>query len=142
MTVMVQSEVAARMTAAPGTPDYGALTAAISLRGSARQTRKVGRQMFSPPPNVDSAVVRIDLAPPREGLDYAAVSKVIRAAFAMRRKTLVNNLTLIGLSRERAAAAVEACGLGVNVRGETLNANDFCKLTQTLNAQRSVHNAQ
>ena len=88
--------------------------------------------MFSPPPNVDSAVVRIDLAPPKKGTDYAEVSKVIRAAFAMRRKTLVNNLTLLGITRAQAAAAVEACGLPANVRGERLSANDFIKLENKL----------
>jgi len=132
MTVMVQEEVADRMVALPGSPGYGALTAAIGLRGTAKVTRKVGRNLFSPPPNVDSAVVRIDLKPSPTDVDYTAVAKIIRAAFAMRRKTLVNNLQALGYSRQKATAAVEGCGLPITVRGERLNITDFVKLTKEI----------
>ena len=65
LTVMVQEEVALRFTAQPGTAEYGAVTAAIALRGEARIMRKVPRTMFTPRPNVDSAIVRVDFCPGR-----------------------------------------------------------------------------
>ncbi|MCL2370402.1 MAG: 16S rRNA (adenine(1518)-N(6)/adenine(1519)-N(6))-dimethyltransferase RsmA [Firmicutes bacterium] len=140
LTVMVQEEVALRMSASPATPDYGALSAVIALRGTAKMTRKVGRNMFSPPPNVDSAVVRIDLNPPEDNIDYAAVTRVIRAAFAMRRKTLVNNLMLLGLNRENAVKAVEAVGLKADIRGERLGTKEFVEITRQL-GMRIMQNA-
>ena len=63
LTVMVQEEVAARFTAKAGTSEYGAVTAAIALKGEARITRRVPRTMFTPRPNVDSAIVHIDFEP-------------------------------------------------------------------------------
>lgn len=131
MTVMVQEEVARRMTAEPGTPDYGALSVSIALRGTAVITRKVGRNMFVPPPNVDSAVVRIELDKARD-TDYTDVTKVIRAAFGMRRKTLVNCLMTLGINKDTALGAVRACGLDDAVRGERLGRDDFVRLTKAI----------
>ena len=93
LTVMVQKEVADRLTAEVGSADYAAVTLAVKVFGDAAVTRIVDRHMFRPAPNVDSAVVRIDRVPGRlDGADEKLVRKLVRAAFAMRRKTLVNNL--------------------------------------------------
>ena len=93
LTVMVQQEVADRFVAKPNTADYAAITLAIEMHGSAAVTRRVSRNMFYPVPNVDSAVVRIDVNGTKlAGENRELVHKLVRAAFAMRRKTLANNL--------------------------------------------------
>ena len=131
MSVMVQLEVAERIIAGPGSSAYGALSAAIALRGKATLVRKVGRNMFSPPPNVDSAVVRIDLIENTD-IDYEGVSKLIRCAFGMRRKTLKNNLMTLGISADKALSAIRVIGLTDNIRGEALGADDFCRLYKAI----------
>ena len=86
--------------------------------------------MFRPAPNVDSAVVRIDRVPGRlDGADEKLVRKLVRAAFAMRRKTLVNNLAAsFGIPKQQATDLVTACGFPADVRGERLSLDDFIRL--------------
>lgn len=134
ITVMVQKEVADRLCAAPATPDYAAITLAVRIFGDARVTRTVSRKMFMPPPNVDSAVVRIDRAEDRlAGENVPFVKKLVRAGFAMRRKTLVNNLcSALSLPREKAEAAVVAAGFSPMVRGETLSLEDYVALAHSV----------
>lgn len=134
ITVMVQKEVADRLCAAPATPDYAAITLAVRIFGDARVTRTVSRKMFMPPPNVDSAVVRIDRAEDRlAGENVPFVKKLVRAGFAMRRKTLVNNLcSALSLPREKAEAAVVAAGFSPMVRGETLSLEDYIALAHSV----------
>lgn len=134
ITVMVQKEVADRLCAAPATPDYAAITLAVRIFGDARVTRTVSRKMFMPPPNVDSAVVRIDRAEDRlAGENVPFVKKLVRAGFAMRRKTLVNNLcSALSLPREKAEAAVVAAGFSPMVRGETLSLEDYVALAHAV----------
>lgn len=134
LTVMVQEEVAERLVAPPGTPAYGALTAAVCLAGSAKILRRVNRSLFVPPPNVDSAVVRIDVDPEkRAAFSDETVRRLVRCAFAMRRKTLANNIaSAFGLPKDRAAAAIRACGFPETVRGECLSAGDFIRLAGQL----------
>lgn len=134
ITVMVQKEVADRLCAAPATPDYAAITLAVRIFGDARVTRTVSRKMFMPPPNVDSAVVRIDRAEDRlAGENVPFVKKLVRAGFAMRRKTLVNNLcSALSLPREKAEAAVVAAGFSPMVRGETLSLEDYVALVHSV----------
>ena len=120
LTVMVQKEVADRLTAEVGSADYAAVT------------RIVDRHMFRPAPNVDSAVVRIDRVPGRlDGADEKLVRKLVRAAFAMRRKTLVNNLAAsFGIPKQQATDLVTACGFPADVRGERLSLDDFIRLSR------------
>lgn len=134
VTVMVQEEVAARFVAEAGTAEYGAVTAAIALKGEARITRKVPRTMFLPRPNVDSAVVHIAFEkgriPVKSGKAYR---EVVRAAFFSRRKTLENNLvSAFRLSRERAKEILEKAGVGAGVRGETLAPEQFARLSDVM----------
>ncbi|HPD02107.1 MAG TPA: 16S rRNA (adenine(1518)-N(6)/adenine(1519)-N(6))-dimethyltransferase RsmA [Eubacteriales bacterium] len=131
ITVMVQKEVAERLTAKAGTPEYGALTLAAALYGDAQIMRIVPRKVFYPEPGVDSAVVRITKS--QTGIENAAqVKKLIRAAFSMRRKTLLNNLAAAGYQKDKAAAAIKAAGLAESVRGEALKLSDFIKLESAL----------
>ena len=134
ITVMVQKEVADRLCAAPATPDYAAVTLAVKIFGDAVVTRTVSRKMFLPPPNVDSAVVRIDRVAGRlAGENAALIKKLVRAGFAMRRKTLVNNLcAALSLPREKAEAAVVAAGFSPMVRGETLSLDGYVALSHAV----------
>ena len=130
LTVMVQEEVAERFCAQAGTAEYGAVTANIALRGVCKIVRRVPRTMFYPRPNVDSAVVRIDIAEGNVRVkDAALYKKVVRAAFASRRKTFENNLVqTFGICRAAAGAALSACGHDAKVRGEPLSPNQFAAL--------------
>lgn len=130
ITVMVQKEVADRMVAKSNTPDYGVLSLSVQSRGHAAVTRMVSRNMFFPRPNVDSSVVRIDLG---GGVYSPELFSLFRCAFAMRRKTLVNNLMAsYGLSRERAEKIVAALKVDVKIRGEALDLNQFVLLGKLL----------
>ena len=136
ITVMVQNEVASRLVAAPGSSDYGAITAVLGYYGTARKLFRVGAGSFVPPPKVDSAVVRIDLyqEPKYNPKNESFFRNVIKAAFEMRRKTLVNaiNAKFSHLEKGRIAAALEQMGLPETVRGERLSTEDFVKLSDLL----------
>ena len=134
LTVMVQKEVADRLRARCGTADYSAVTLAVEMFGDATVTRTVDRHMFRPAPNVDSAMVRIDRVPERvaEG-EVKAVKRAVRAAFAMRRKTLANNLSsAYGIPKAEASEIVASCGFSADVRGERLTLDDFIRLSRVL----------
>ncbi len=134
LTVMVQEEVARRLCAEANTPDYGAITAAIALRGVCRITERVGRENFTPAPNVDSAVVRIDLCGKRLDVeDIAMYKRVVQAAFGSRRKTMENNLVnSFSLTREQAKEALFLCGAAEGARGETLTPEQFARLSHIM----------
>ena len=132
LTIMVQEEVGLRLVAKPNTADYSAITLAVLLRGQASITRKVGRNMFYPAPNVDSAVVRIDIDRNKlEGENKPLIHKIVRSAFAMRRKTLVNNLNAsFGISKQEATERLNRAGLDERVRGEALSLKDYIRLSK------------
>ena len=134
LTVMVQEEVALRLCAKAGTPDYGAITANIALRGTSRIIMKVCRERFHPSPNVDSAVVRIDLGDTRGDVsDVTLYKKCVQAAFGSRRKTLENNLVnAFKLTREQAKKLMQDSGIAEGVRGEVLSPEDFARLSDNL----------
>ncbi len=134
MTVMVQKEVAERLCASPNTPEYGAITANIALYATAKKVLDVGRENFTPSPNVDSAVVRIDISRGRLGdVDGAMYKRVVQAAFSSRRKTLENNLVkAFSLTRDEARGLLSACGIDGMARGETLSPEDFVALSAAL----------
>lgn len=134
ITVMIQSEVAKRLVAKEDTAEYGAITMSVNLRGEARITRTVGRNMFYPVPNVDSAVLRIDLDSAKyEGEDKPLILKLIKSAFAMRRKTFANNLTAsFGMNKARTEDLLARCGFSPMVRGETLTIDDMVKISREM----------
>ena len=131
LTVMVQQEVADRFVAKPNTADYAAITLAIETCGEASITRKVNRKMFYPVPNVDSAVVRIDVDRNKlAGENVGELRKLIRAAFAMRRKTLANNISVaFGIDKQTATEKIVAAGFAPLVRGEVLSLQDYISLS-------------
>lgn len=136
ITVMVQNEVAARLSAKPGSSDYGAITAILGYYGSVRKLFKVSAGCFIPAPKVDSAVVRIDLYDkcPYEIKDERLFRNCIKAAFEMRRKTLENALSskLGGFTKEQVAEAIARCGFDAKIRGERLSTEDFASLANHL----------
>lgn len=134
LTVMVQEEVARRFCAQANTPDYGAITASIALRGVSKITKLVPRTMFYPQPNVDSAVVHIDIVDGNIKVkDGEMYKKVVRAAFASRRKTLENNLMLtFSVKREVASGWLTQAQLDGKIRGEALTPQQFAKLSDII----------
>ena len=134
LVIMVQLEVANRICAKPNTKDYGTITPMIDFMGTAKITRKVSRKMFMPVPNVDSAIVRIDLDPNKYEIeDRKLLSKVIKSAFAMRRKTLMNNLkTAFSLSNIELECVLNKVGLKLNIRGENLSTEQFINLSNEI----------
>ena len=114
IVAMIQRDVAARLTARPSTPAYGSLTLAVEYTMSVQRAFVLGPQHFYPRPKVDSAVVvlRRRERPAVESRDPQLLLKVVRAAFAYRRKTLANSLTLaMQIDRERTQSALRALAL-------------------------------
>lgn len=134
ITIMVQKEVALRFVAKPNTADYSAITLAIEMAGNAQITRNVSRNMFFPSPNVDSAVVRIDIDRTKlDGENAPLLHKLVRSSFAMRRKTLANNLSVaFQIDKAQASAIIEDAGFSHMVRGEALSLDDYKKLAKSL----------
>ena len=129
--VMVQREVADRFFAAPGTKAYGAVSVLVQLATERTGFHPVGRTVFRPRPNVDSALVAFVRR--RLPSDYPEIKPVVQAAFAHRRKTLANSLALAGVAtRERAADALTELGLEPGARAEELRPEQFANLTRLL----------
>lgn len=135
ISVMVQREVADRLCAAEGTPEYGALTASVALRCSAKIVKEVSRNLFMPRPKVDSAIVTLKVEEDRLGrVDEALYKRFVRAAFLNRRKVYVNNLMAeFNLSRAEAEELLGACGIDTGCRGETLPPKKFAELANQYN---------
>jgi 16S rRNA (adenine1518-N6/adenine1519-N6)-dimethyltransferase len=123
--VMVQQEVADRLTAGPGSRTYGAPSAKLAWYALARPAGRVPRSVFWPVPNVDSSLVRFTRRPPPAGADRRAVFAVIDAAFGQRRKTLRAALAGWAGGADRAAAVVAAAGVPPDARGESLTIEQF-----------------
>lgn len=134
MSIMVQEEVAYRFSAKESTSDYGAITVGINLRGNAKVIMRVPRDKFTPPPNVDSAVVKIDMEKDKfSGVDFKRVRDLVRCAFSSRRKMLVNNImNVYKMSRVDVENSLNESGIPLTVRGENLSAEDYVKLANEL----------
>ncbi|MBQ7822003.1 MAG: 16S rRNA (adenine(1518)-N(6)/adenine(1519)-N(6))-dimethyltransferase RsmA [Clostridia bacterium] len=136
VTVMIQKEVVARLCSMPGTADYGAITASVSYYGEVKKLFSVPAGCFMPAPKVDSAVMRIRLheEPPVKTLDTGVFFRVIRGAFAQRRKTLPNSLSseFGELDRACLTGIVEESGFSATVRGEALGIEDFARIADMI----------
>lgn len=135
MTIMVQLEVAERLVAKPNTKDYGAITPAIDYRATAKIIKKVSRTMFTPVPNVDSAIVKIDFEDNKFQIDnYKVLDDTIKSVFAMRRKTIENNLrNYFKLSSETVNNIVNEANIKSGSRGETLSTEQLVNLSNIIN---------
>ena len=136
--VMMQKEVADRITAKPGTKEYGSLSIAIQYYCTAEVAMIVPKTVFMPQPNVDSAVIRLIKhdKPPVTVINEDFLFDVTRASFAQRRKTILNNLQS-GLQdgkkkKELIIAALEESGIEPTRRGETLTIEEFGRLADAL----------
>jgi 16S rRNA (adenine1518-N6/adenine1519-N6)-dimethyltransferase len=135
LTVMVQKDVAERFVASPGTAAYGSLSVAIAYAMEAELLFSVGPESFFPAPKVHSSVVRLVRRPePAVAVrDLDLFWKVVRGAFAYRRKTLVNSLALaLDVDRAATARVLSLCNLSSELRGERLDLGDFARLADAL----------
>lgn len=135
ITVMIQREVARRICAAPGTADYGAFSVYCQYHTEPELLFDVGPECFLPAPKVTSSVLRMTpRAKPPADVDETLFFRVVKAAFAQRRKTLLNALSagFGGVEKERLKAAIASCGLPADIRGERLGIPEFARLTAAL----------
>lgn len=138
--VMVQAEVADRLAAPPGSRTYGVPSAKAAWYAEARRTVTVGRSVFWPVPNVDSALVRMDRrTPPPTTATREQVFAVVDAAFAQRRKMLRAALAPLAGDTASATAAIEAAGVDPQARGEALDIAAFARVAEQLPADALVH---
>jgi 16S rRNA (adenine1518-N6/adenine1519-N6)-dimethyltransferase len=134
IVVMVQKEVAERIAAPPGGRDYGAVSVAVQYRCSVEYAMDVPKDVFTPRPGVDSAVL---LLTPGQGsrarpLDEALFFALIKAGFGQRRKMLRNALASVEPNKETLRAAFAATGIAETARAETLSADDFIRLSNAI----------
>lgn len=131
--VMVQAEVADRLAAPPGSRTYGVPSVKAAWYADARRAGTIGRSVFWPVPNVDSALVALDRRePPATTATREQVFAVVDAAFAQRRKMLRSALAGIAGSSAAAVAALEAAGVDPQARGEVLDVGDFSRIAEHL----------
>lgn len=138
LVLMMQLEVARRLTSKPSTKDYNSLSVAIQYKTNAEIALKVPKTVFIPAPNVDSAVVKLTV---REKIDVLPNNeehffKLVRNSFTQRRKTLVNNLhQAYNTPKDQLIDILENLDFDARVRAENLNVNDFIVLSDTLKEQ-------
>lgn len=141
ITVMVQKEVAERLLSKPGTKQYGAITVAVHYYAKPYLVANVPRNCFMPRPNVDSAVLQLQV------LDEPSVSvgnvtqlfKMIKAAFLLRRKTLLNALMAhaeLGIEKEKLKTLLDESQIKATTRGETLSIAEFARLSDYIDTHR------
>ena len=139
ITVMIQKEVADRMTAQPGSKDYGSLSVAVQYYSRPRIVEEVPPDSFIPHPKVTSSVVTMELYEelPVRAQNEELFNTVVRAAFGQRRKTLVNALSSnaeVPFGKEQIASCLDQLGFPPAIRGEKLSIGDFVSLSDCLSA--------
>ncbi|MGA3333518.1 MAG: 16S rRNA (adenine(1518)-N(6)/adenine(1519)-N(6))-dimethyltransferase RsmA [Terracidiphilus sp.] len=136
--LMVQREVADRVTAAPGSRDYGLLSATVQMYGPVERLFALPPTAFSPQPQVHSTVFRWRFAPrfAELGVQEAGFLRFLRQAFAQKRKTLANNLRAAGVECGAAAAALERAGIDVRARAEAVSIEGLAALWRGLEEQK------
>lgn len=141
ITVMIQREVARRICAAPGCPDYGAFGIFVQWHMETELLFDVPPSCFMPQPKVTSSVIRLKKRRehPAQVEDEKLMFRIIRAAFNQRRKTLVNALSsqLGGITKEQAEEAIANCGFDTRIRGEVLDIGGFAKISDKI--VNSIH---
>jgi len=135
--LMVQREVADRVTAKPGSRDYGLLSVTLQLYGSTESLFTLPPDAFSPPPEVHSTVFRWNFAPrfASLGVEEAPFIRLLKQSFAQKRKTLANNLRAAGHSSEKVAEAFASTGISPHIRAEALAVEELAAIWNAL--QRS-----
>lgn len=136
ITVMIQKEVAERITAEPNTKSYGSLSVAVQYYARPQLTMNISKTVFMPQPNVDSAVLRLTKRrePPVKVVDESYFFALVRASFKQRRKTLRNNLNHFfkgRLKKDEVSKLLDKSGIDGSRRGESLDMEEFARLTDT-----------
>ena len=130
--IMVQKEVADRICAEPTGRDFGAITVAVNYYAEPRYMETVPSNAFLPPPAVDSAVMRLDiLKKPKVQVDKKLFFEIVKASFAMKRKTLLNSLGsagIRGINKEKLAKILEDLEIDLNCRAERLSLENFAAI--------------
>lgn len=137
LVVMIQKEVADRMSADKDNKVYGGLTVAVQFYAESKMLFKVPKTVFVPQPNVDSAVIRLKIRenPPVNLLDHDLFFKTVKAAFAQRRKTLLNTVTAnMAIDKASFSAVCESLDISPGIRAENLSVGDFGRLANALYA--------
>ena len=142
ITVMVQKEVADRLASKPGSKQYGAITVAVNYYAEPYLVANVPRNCFMPRPNVDSAVIKLTVnqEPVVKAKNVKQMLRIIRAAFLLRRKTLLNTLAAhgeLGLDKEELKRLLDESGIGAQTRGEVLSLEDFARLSDYIDDHRT-----
>lgn len=136
ITVMVQKEVADRITATPGDKLSGAITYSVDYYAKAEEVVFVSKSCFMPSPEVDSAVIKLEIRkePKVNVLNEEMFFKVIKASFMQRRKTLINGLMNSGIikDREKLNAILKEANIDSNIRGEKLTIEQFANLSNLI----------
>lgn len=135
ITVMIQKEAADRLSTPVGSRDSGAITVCTNYYAEVKHLFNVSRGSFMPPPNVDSTVIKLQIRPEPavKVSDEKKFFRMVKAAFAQRRKTAVNSIASgMGLSKTAVAEALQKSGLDVNVRAEKLTMEELALLSENL----------
>lgn len=137
IVIMVQKEVAERLTATPGSKMYGAITVMVQYFCAVDYVFTVGRQAFTPAPDVDSAILHLTpyAEKPFQAQSDTAIRQVVRAAFSQRRKTLRNALSSLNVHKTLIAAALEQADIDGGRRAETLTIEEFVHLADAFSQQ-------
>lgn len=140
ISVMIQKEVAERMIANPGKKDYGALSVAVQYYSKPEIITIVPKTVFIPQPNVDSAVIKLDIYknPPVDVVDDRLMFSVVKSAFGQRRKTILNALSggYLELDKETIKEVLEIADIDPKKRGEVLSIEDFAHISNTISAKK------
>lgn len=144
IVVLIQKEVAQRMTAGPGGKDYGSLSIAVQYYCEPELVSVVPRTVFVPRPNVESAIMKLRRRehPPVRVENEEFFFEVVRSAFAQRRKTIFNNLAAAYMGKERKEelrSLLLDCGIEPSRRGETLSIAEFARISVQLESAMSLH---
>ncbi len=139
MVLMLQKEVAQRVVARPSTKDYGALSVICQAFTDASYGFEVSPRCFSPRPKVVSAVIALSVreTPSIDVLNEEDFKRVVKAAFAQRRKTISNSLKTLGLGAKTIAEALEGLGMDTSRRAETLSVEEFGALASRLYGEQA-----
>lgn len=135
--IMVQDEVARRLAAKAGDEDYGSLSCFVQYHAGVERIYKVKRTCFYPEPDVDSAILRLNMleTPSVKVKDEELLFRIIRGAFNQRRKSIINSLSreaVLDMPKEKLSAALEHLGIDPSIRPEQLSLSDFARLTNVI----------
>jgi 16S rRNA (adenine1518-N6/adenine1519-N6)-dimethyltransferase len=131
MTLMLQKEVVDRLTASPGTKEYGSLTIFTQFNCQVERLLEIGKASFSPPPKIKSALIKLTplVKPSVEVDDQNTFFKIVHASFFHQRKMLKNNLKLLEKQLHLDENKIESSGIDLNRRAETLTLQDFATIS-------------